>query len=515
MGRKLLDGQRVYDEDDRIKSKDDQDVCQDLGESKKEKVVKEEINKGINSSNLVEVLSRTVDQYFPNLNQWFKDLTDIRDQESIDYNRETLMWTMLLTLITKQGARRQITEKMRPEENFFLNLKELCGQEDLEQVPHGDTVEYLSMRMEPEEMEELVVKIIKLLLRGRVLERFRLQGIYYKIAIDGVHMYSFDYPHCDKCTKKTSEKTGKTTWFHYKLQASLVTSSGMCLPVLSEWIENEESYDKQDCETKAFHRLIGKLRKYFPQLPMCILLDSLYANEPVFKAMDNADMQWIVVFKEGSMSEVYKYIMTNKEKFSKNKLVRRQEKEIPVRKKRTHQERLERTKPVRQTRVLKKEATYTWSSEKHWNNERTYNVITCTEVEDEVTNCDYVWLVSNGLNLDKSNVVEFAITGRGRWIIENQGFNMQKNGGYNLEHCYSEDEVSMKIWNFMLDIAHIVNQLIEQGSLIQKEVYGSIKNIAVKMFEHFCYYLFTKPPRHPRIQIRLRQPLRQIWWDSS
>ncbi|MFQ5907192.1 MAG: hypothetical protein ACE5JA_11565, partial [bacterium] len=32
--------------------------------------------------------------------------------------------------------------------------------------------------------------------------------------------------------------------------------------------------------------------------------------------------------------------------------------------------------------------------------------------------------------------------GRLRWKIENEGFNMRKNGGYNLEHTYSHDEVA-------------------------------------------------------------------------
>ena len=30
--------------------------------------------------------------------------------------------------------------------------------------------------------------------------------------------------------------------------------------------------------------------------------------------------------------------------------------------------------------------------------------------------------------------------GRQRWCIENQGFNVQKNSGLNLEHAYSEGE---------------------------------------------------------------------------
>jgi hypothetical protein len=61
----------------------------------------------------------------------------------------------------------------------------------------------------------------------------------------------------------------------------------------------------------------------------------------------------------------------------------------------------------------------------------------------------------------------------------------------------------MKIWCALIDIAHLINQLIEQGSLISIKTYGSVRNIAQKMFEHLLYYVFRKPFNPPRIQIRL------------
>ena len=35
---------------------------------------------------------------------------------------------------------------------------------------------------------------------------------------------------------------------------------------------------KQDCETKAFLRLAGRIKKRFPRLPILLLADSLYAS---------------------------------------------------------------------------------------------------------------------------------------------------------------------------------------------------------------------------------------------
>jgi hypothetical protein len=44
--------------------------------------------------------------------------------------------------------------------------------------------------------------------------------------------------------------------------------------------------------------------------------------------------------------------------------------------------------------------------------------------------------------------------------------NMQKTGGYNLEHPYSHHDNASKNYYFLLQIAHIFNQLMEKGSLL-------------------------------------------------
>ncbi|MDT8389530.1 MAG: hypothetical protein RRC34_03370 [Lentisphaeria bacterium] len=58
------------------------------------------------------------------------------------------------------------------------------------------------------------------------------------------------------------------------------TRENLALSPLSEFIENGgEEYDKQDCELKGFYRMALELKRQFPRLPVCLLLDSLYANE--------------------------------------------------------------------------------------------------------------------------------------------------------------------------------------------------------------------------------------------
>ncbi len=71
--------------------------------------------------------------------------------------------------------------------------------------------------------------------------------------------------------------------------------------------------------------------------------------------------------------------------------------------------------------------------------------------------------------------------GRLRWKIENEGFNVQKNGGYALEHVYGQDATAGKVFYLLLQVAHLLSHLIEHGSLFRKSFpkgVGSAKNIA-------------------------------------
>ena len=76
--------------------------------------------------------------------------------------------------------------------------------------------------------------------------------------------------------------------------------------------------------------------------------------------------------------------------------------------------------------------------------------------------------------------------GRGRWKIENEGFNIQKNGGFNLEHAYSTGDWQIKNFYVLLQIAHLLLQLIGRGSLLTREaqkLFGSLRGMARRLLE--------------------------------
>ncbi len=81
--------------------------------------------------------------------------------------------------------------------------------------------------------------------------------------------------------------------------------------------------------------------------------------------------------------------------------------------------------------------------------------------------------------VDDKNVRRLAQGGRDRWIIENQGFNTQKNGGYELEHAFSESNAATKCFYVLMQIGHTFNQLLEKGSLLRGRIQAEMGSLRV------------------------------------
>jgi len=89
------------------------------------------------------------------------------------------------------------------------------------------------------------------------------------------------------------------------LEAKIAAENGLAFSIETEFILNSGGTTKQDCELAAFYRMAKRLKKRFPQLKICLLLDSLYIADPVFNMIDKYKWKYIITFKEGSMPDTY------------------------------------------------------------------------------------------------------------------------------------------------------------------------------------------------------------------
>ena len=96
---------------------------------------------------------------------------------------------------------------------------------------------------------------------------------------------------------------------------------------------------------------------------------------------------------------------------------------------------------------------------------------------------------------DQRNVIETADSGRVRWKIENEGFNSQKNLGYALEHKFSRKyPIAMQNYYQLLQMAHMINQLVERTNEIVNILKEHSKQTIVDLWKKMIAYLTIFQP---------------------
>ena len=101
----------------------------------------------------------------------------------------------------------------------------------------------------------------------------------------------------------------------------------------------------------------------------------------------------------------------------------------------------------------------------------------------------------------EKNKEELVYFGRQRWKIENEGFNMQKNGTFDIEHIYSMNYNAMKAHYFFIQFAHTIRQLLEKGLKHIAELKMSIKEVSATLTQALTQTI-TNLTEHKKIQLR-------------
>ena len=424
--------------------------------------------------NLAHKLRALVRHVLPDFGNWLGNVPDTRNALRIYYPVQKLLWTTILTFLCGARSRRDFRASSTTPA-FLANLNWLTGTVQ-EAVPHPDTLVYLLERLPSEALEELSAKCVHTLMRNRVLDDGRLLG-HYIIAIDGTGIRSSDVRHCATCLTQ-EHKDGTTTYYHTVLEAKQVTPDGLVFSVASEFVENADpNASKQDCELKALYRLLPRLKERFPRARTCLLLDSLYANDPVLKLCEELGWRYMITFKEGSAPAAYADFQTLLRLQKDNRLTV------------NHGE---------ETQHL------AWVTRLSWQKHHC-NVLQCRVVRTTGTETCFVWITD--LELNPRNVETIANDGgRCRWKIENEGFNAQKNGEFHIEHPLGCQGQAWKNFYLLAQVAHLLQQLMYRWRALRvvRECVGAVYRFIRKFAQDMCTLM---PPGEdtvePAFQLRL------------
>jgi len=415
-------------------------------------------------SALLRAFLSTAQHFFGGFLPLFAAITDPRQPALITYPLAALLFTGVLMFACRLGARRQIGHLFRangPSASKFQALFQV------ETSPHGDTLDAAFSRLNPAELQAVVTDAVDTLIRRKVLYAHRLLSRYFLVVMDGTGVLVFSDRHCTQCLTRTHN--GQTVYYHPILEAKLVTASGFVFSLMTEFIENPGAHPtKQDCELKAFYRLAARLKHRFPRLPICLLLDGLFAGGPTFARCDQYGWKYIIVLQEDDWPSVQPEFAALIQLAPDNRL---------------------RYFTGRQAEI---------QQDVRWVNDIAYvdsecqthtlAVIECREtqaVDGQPQTTRFKWICN--FQVKVRTVLRLTNEGgRLRWKIENEGFNVQKNGGFRLEHAYSKNATAAKVFYFLLQIAHLLSQLVEHGSLFGRAFpkgVGSSKNIALRLLE--------------------------------
>jgi len=417
----------------------------------------------------------------------FSDVADPRNPNKITYPLAGLAFAGVMMFLCRLEARRQIGLLLRNSPSVD-KFQALFG---VEFFPHGDTLNEAFSKLDPEQGQNVVCTMIKTLIRKKILYAYRLFDTYFVVSIDGTGTLTFSERHCPYCLTRTHN--GKTLYYHNVLEAKLVTKNGFAFSLMTEFIENPgENPTKQDCELKAFYRLAERLNKQFPRLPILLTMDGLFAGGPTFDLCKKYGWKFMIVLKDNDLSSV------NEEFAALLKLQRGNR----------FYWRTGKNAEIRQNFRWTEDISYVDSESR----EHILSVIECRETKSnpkkEEKTTKFKWVTN--YKVSANNVVTLANDGgRIRWKVENEGFNVQKNGGYGLEHAYTNNPTSAKIFYFLLQIAHMLAQLLYKGDLLKKAFpagFGSAKNLAFRLLEAWRNARLSKDAietmLHPRLQVR-------------
>ena len=116
----------------------------------------------------------------------------------------------------------------------------------------------------------------------------------------------------------------------------------------------------------------------------------------------------------------------------------------------------------------------------------------------------YPFYFLTDLPLTHKNAVQTVFYGRRRWAIENRGFNAQKNHGFFLEHLFSRNYQAMKNHYYLIQIAHMISQIMDAWKKLWKEIRQSGEQKHRRILESWKTHRLSEWMTRPSVAFQIR-----------
>jgi len=318
------------------------------------------------------------------------------------------------------------------------NLNNLKTLFHVQSIPKSTQFREITDNVPSADIEKVFPNYFKKLQRGKQLEPYRFLNGAYLITLDGSQQFSSESIHCSDCLQKNL-KSGQIIYHHQVLCSAVVHPDiRHVVPLAPEPIHRIDGQSKQDCEINAGKRMLDKIRKDHPKLPIIILGDSLYSKQPFVDKLKEKNMSFILAAKPDDHKVLFEWVSEIKQMKESQRLEFRD--------------------------LQGRQHIFEWINDVPLNGRKDahdVNYFEYTLINAEGKRAFFGSWVTD-LAIGDQNIVDLVRGGRSRWKIENENFNTLKNQGYHAEHNYGHGKKNAG-YNFFLFIliAFFVHQILE------------------------------------------------------
>jgi len=438
-------------------------------------------------------------QLLPGLLKKLSGIADPRNPRKIKHCMTVMMLYGILMFVFHMPSRRKTNQEMTTPQ-LLANLQAVFPE--LKAMPHQDTLCRLLEKIAVDQIEVVYIEMLKSLIRKKKFKDL-LYNKRYLVAIDGTQKYVMDQCWDERyLRRKIRNKDGEYHHYAYVLEAVLIFSNGMVLPLISEFLENDGELEaiesdeewKQDCELKAFYRLSKRLKHIFPKLSLTLLLDGLYANGPVMSICFKHKWKFMIVLKEKSLPLLWQ---------DAEGLVRLDK---------------EKTNSLKQNWQGRGQA-FLWANDLEYDynlgrqkKRITVHVVTCRENWEKNDKngvlvrekAFHAWISSD--RITKNNVHGHCnLAARKRWLHENNILK-EKHQGYRYEHIFSHDFDAMRGYHYLMHISRMLNEMAIHSIYLTEHV----KAVGLQAFISTFRAAMTHRELDRKMLVRLSQSPGQL-----
>jgi len=328
------------------------------------------------------------------------------------------------------------------------NARSLFG---VERIPSDGQIRNLLDPVEPAQLGEPFWEVYRYLDEGGHLEQYRGVGGTRLVSLDGSQYFTSQAIHCPNC--RVTVRDEKRYYSHSVMLAVLCAPEQeqvICLD--PEFMTPQDGHEKQDCEQQAIKRWVQRNAVHFAPWGVTILADDLHCHQPFCALLLKHKMHFILTCKPESHETLYEEIalLEGVEGACSSKEVRKWNG-------RYHERWVYRWVNHVPLRGDAKTLFVSWC-ELTISHERTGEQL-------------YHNAWATDFTLDEQLVVQVVASGRCRWKVENEGFNVLKNHGYYFEHNYGHgrQHLSMVLLTLLL-LAFLFHSALNLGCLMYQAV---------------------------------------------